>query len=550
MKRTLQKSALAILAIAILLGFGLVAMSATRNVPGTYETITEALEAAVAGDTIAVAAGYNSEEEGETFPITVTLDNITITGASGATLRVPSSSAGVVFKGVTGGKLQGFSITSEEDADPEVPSELGDIGVVVKESTNVTVKANTIYNLLSGIRLINASYNTIQNNTVYDIGADTDTTTAVERNGIGIFLEVSDNNTLSGNEVYDSGVGLFVFESAYNNVVGDSYHDNTLVGVDLNDSSRNGLDGLSVKDNGTWGIFLVMSAENLVENCEVSGNELGGIELAGSSLNTIRGNYIHDNGNATGDNFQLVLATGDKALFTSPIFDAEQALGEIDKIRDKKHMVEWQVDLFEDWLIDIDEELIEIEQKILIARGMCTTSEPQSASIVLKIEQAIDEKHCIVGEYGTDDFPEAYDPFIGNLSDASHRPGFETLLTDPMYNFSLPDADEGFQQQFDSLYVAKPTPNGEVVGVVDPQTWIFDGTEGWVLVTDKYEGTKYPLTKMKILVLFAKAEGILTVGQSDLDDIMKGRETDFPLPKDTESLTKAAILHILGGAMY
>ena len=102
MKRTAQRSALAIIAIAVLLSFGLVAAAATLNVPGNFATISEALDAASAGDTIAVAAGYDSEDAEDKLPLTVTLDNITIIGASGATLRVRASSAGVVFKGVYG----------------------------------------------------------------------------------------------------------------------------------------------------------------------------------------------------------------------------------------------------------------------------------------------------------------------------------------------------------------------------------------------------------------------------------------------------------------
>jgi len=541
MKRKLRIPALAVLAIAVLLSFGLSASALMPpiNVPADYDTITEALAHAVAGSTILVAAGYDSEDDDEKFPITVTLDNITIVGASGAIIRVPASHAGVVFKGVTGGKLEGFLITSVKDADPQEDppdTELGDIGVVVKESTNVLVKGNTIYNLLEGIRLINASYNTIESNTLHNIGEDTDPLTPVVRSGIGIFLEVSTSNTLRNNEVYNSGEGLFVFESHYNDVIGDSYHDNTFMGVDLNDSSRNGLDGLSVKDNGTWGIYLMFSAENTVENCEVSGNDMGGIELAASSLNYVLDNYIHDNGTGTKDNIQVVVADGDKVLFTAPdVFNPEEPIGEIAKIKAKKDMVEWKVGFFEGWIVDLDRELEEITQKVDIAAGMCDL-QTHSDTIIDVIETAIDEKHCIIQ---TDSYT------IDNLDDVSHRAGFFTWLTDPTKNFSIEGAGEYFDDQIDSLWIVEDNTltgaEAEAIARIDL------GCDWWVVTSDYDGNTTYPFTKMVEFYWRADALGFINLDCDDLETLAKAEETedlDFPLLTG-KSLTKEAILRVI-----
>ena len=311
--------------------------------PTQYATVTAALAAAEPGDVIEVAASYDSADAGETFPITITKDDISIICEVGAIFRVPSSSVAFVFYLVDGGALKYAEITSEEGFDPEDADTLGDLGVLIKESTDVVVEGNVIHDLLSGIRLILASGNTLKKNELYNIGRVVEG----KRTGIGIFLEKSDGNTLSGNEVYDSGEGLFLFESDNNTVLGDSYHDNDQMGANLNDSNENTLEDLYVADNGTWGVRFMFADGNVLRDSEIAGNALGGVELAASVDNEIRDNYIHDNGTDTQrDNIQVVVTGGDKAIFRAPdVFNPpEDELGPIDDIRAsaayRKHVVE------------------------------------------------------------------------------------------------------------------------------------------------------------------------------------------------------------------
>jgi len=80
MKRTMRKSALAMIVIAVLLSVGLVAAASTVYVGvsgvSPYATITAALAAAIAGDTITVLDSYTGE--GETFPILIQKSGITL----------------------------------------------------------------------------------------------------------------------------------------------------------------------------------------------------------------------------------------------------------------------------------------------------------------------------------------------------------------------------------------------------------------------------------------------------------------------------------------
>ena len=352
--------------------------AATLRVPTEYPTVTAALDAADPGDTIEVAATYDSADAGEVFPITVTKDDISIICEEGAIFRVPSSSAGFVFYKVEGGALKYAEITSEENFKPEDATTLGDVGVLIKESSGVVVEGNVIHDLLSGIRLILASGNTITDNELYNIGRVVDG----KRTGIGIFLEKSNGNTLSGNEVYDSGEGLFLFESHNNTVLGDSYHDNDEMGVNLNDSDENTLEDLDVADNGTWGVRFMFADKNVLRDSEIAGNQLGGVELAASSENEIRDNYIHDNGTSTqDDNIQVVVTGGDKAIFRAPDAFKAKDEGPIAEIRAEKEFVEQKVAWLRAWIDDLDYELEEIVQKVATAIGMIPVSDSDCETI-------------------------------------------------------------------------------------------------------------------------------------------------------------------------
>jgi|GEM_PF-4197729 len=157
------------------------ALAAVLYVPNPYPTIADALKAAKPGDTVWVTEAYTGT--GESFPLVVDKNNITIHFDEGAVLKVPSSYVGIVFLGVTGGVLEGAEITSQSTTN------MGDIAVLVKESAGVIIRYNEIHDVLQGIRIISSSNTQVQGNVIHDIGVDIKPGSAEERTGIGIFIQ-------------------------------------------------------------------------------------------------------------------------------------------------------------------------------------------------------------------------------------------------------------------------------------------------------------------------------------------------------------------------
>jgi len=360
-------------AIVGILLMGATAISATLNVPSEYATISEAVAHAKSGDTIQVSAGTYSSG----FPVTVTIDNLTIEGSGNPELEVPSDAAGIVFKGVEGGAVRGLVITGAA------------IGIVVKDSFGVTVEGNLIDGTSEGIRLYRAEGCTVRENVV------------VNADGFAIFLEAcgttSDpaENNLTGNVVTGGNDGLFLFKSFGNTVSGDSYSDGDGFGVVLNDSDGNYLAGLTVVEYAGWGVYLVLSDGNTVTGSTITENAAGGIEIAGSAENSITSNRIQDNGDGLADDYQMIITSGDKEiLYADPIPGNYPTFA---AIAIEKHKVEAKFDLIREWLGypdgDLWGELVEINQKLAGALSNIDAHDATGATDL--IDSAIAEKHII-----------------------------------------------------------------------------------------------------------------------------------------------------------
>jgi parallel beta-helix repeat protein len=479
MKRNVRKSALAVIAIAALL-------VPPINVPADYDTITEALTHAVPGSTILVAASYNPDVDGdgdiepdtgdEQFPILVQKDNITII-ASGTVLIAGNADSPVFVVGayrqfdpvtdlyvpqrVSGVTIEGFTI-GIDPTDLDLP--MSPIGILVKEAKTVTIKNNTIYGTGEGIRLLDSTGCTISGNTISGIGRiiDYGPPITLTFNGIGIFLERSANNTLTNNTVMLCGLGLFIFESAGNTVSASTFTLNVNGGIVLNDSADNLLTGLTVTDNGkgldinveptgapmAWGIRFVFSDGNALAESLVSYNGLGGVELVGSQNNSIgglwkgqmlNGNTILSNG-AANDGYrdpQVVVTSGDKAIFTSDVFAAYNLLGNLPEFVEEKQEANDKLDLLKFWTEDLDLELYEIRQKIASAIGMIDTGGDPTDFIN---DSIIVEKHFITNVQSDSGIINR--GFWENTNNASHRP---SAMEDPMKNFTLEAAKTAFR---------------------------------------------------------------------------------------------------------
>jgi hypothetical protein len=86
---------------------------AVHDVPATFATITAAIAAASAGDTVQVASGtYSPSTNGETFPLLVTTDLRLIgAGLESTLLDAEGTSRVLDFQGPGGGRISGFTIT-------------------------------------------------------------------------------------------------------------------------------------------------------------------------------------------------------------------------------------------------------------------------------------------------------------------------------------------------------------------------------------------------------------------------------------------------------
>jgi hypothetical protein len=100
-------------ASALALAASTPAAAATHHVPSGFATLTDAIAAASPGDTVVVAAGtYSPSANGETFPLLVTTDALTILGAGMGLSVLDAEGVARVFlwDAASGGRVSGFTI--------------------------------------------------------------------------------------------------------------------------------------------------------------------------------------------------------------------------------------------------------------------------------------------------------------------------------------------------------------------------------------------------------------------------------------------------------
>ena len=452
------------LALVLLVGILVVPVTgATLEVPGTYDTITEALEAASPGDTINVAETYSFS--GEEFPILVQKDGVTINGNE------------AVFDLDTGNNVF-FTVGAKRYVDPDTGEKKYDrvsgvtiknfvvegdtpVAFVVKHADNVTLEANTIDAYLAddysseiqeGIRLIDTNDSTIEGNTITEVGEKSPDREGnlTSADGIGIFLQRSDNNILTGNIVKRSGLGLFLYKSKNNEVDGDLYESNFFGGVVVNNSNSNLLTGLKVANNGdsndsAWGVRFVHSDMNTLEDSEVVANTEGGVQLIGAQDNSIDGNLVYDNGSSdgTGDpDAQIVITKGDKLEV-----EAERNLDYTwEDFVEQKHLVEDKILLLDDWLTKLDDELEDLPK--IIGDGHLKEAKARLRAILAGLG---DEQ---TGNY----YGKIYGPFDPQTASSKYQNGAnekvildQSHLTDPAQNFTLEENFLGDSTEFEKF---------------------------------------------------------------------------------------------------
>lgn len=247
----------------------------TLLVPSQYSTIQSAVDAAVTGDTILVAAGSYAES------VAVT-KSVSLVGESRDTTIIDASASGpgINITGTSGVLVSGFRIQDTGFYD----------AIVVSSSSNVTIYQNRVQASLNvfGIFVSNS-------NGVHVIGND------LTGNFHGVRIQAGASNLVQGNNVTANTIGVSVFLSKGNKIV-----DNLLrlgeQGILLGgESEATVVARNSIANNTVFGIFLRDSRGHLIvynriENTTTTGPiPAEGIHVQNSTRNIIHHNSLRNN---------------------------------------------------------------------------------------------------------------------------------------------------------------------------------------------------------------------------------------------------------------
>ncbi len=197
------------------------ALAAELIVPDRYRGIQEAIDSAVAGDTVVIREGEYRENVVVNKPLTVRGD--TASGTVVITAAITSEPV-ITVKGVTAVTIAGITVSGS-----------GIAGVYIVDSSEVkhlnTIATRNRY----GIHLERSDGNTIQDN-------------SAELNEYGIYLTKSSDNVIEGNRAdNNSDKGIILIDSNRNSLTGNSATANYWDGLNLYNSHRN-----SIRDNKLW----------------------------------------------------------------------------------------------------------------------------------------------------------------------------------------------------------------------------------------------------------------------------------------------------------
>jgi parallel beta-helix repeat protein len=157
-------------------------------------------------------------------------------------------------------------------------------GFSLSSVSNVTIENTTIKNGAIGIYLDYSNDNTLSGNNV-----------TAHTYGYGIDLQFSSDNTLSGNNVTINSYGIVLSNSSNNVFSRNNVTASIFDGVDLYYSSNNTLSGNNVTANSDYGVYLYYSSNNTLSGNTVTANGYGGINLESCDNNTLSGNTVTAN---------------------------------------------------------------------------------------------------------------------------------------------------------------------------------------------------------------------------------------------------------------
>ncbi len=258
--------------------------------PGNYTTIQAAIDDANPGDTV---FAYNS-----TYYEDLYVDkSLSVIGEGRSTTMIEGSGPEYVVRVVADWvNITGFTVTGNGSVSTLAGMDLRDVH-------NCQIADNTIWKNEYGILLMSSSNNTIANNILMN-------------NRTGIYIALSDDNVINGNEVWQNEDGIELVSSSYNTIASNevrnnrwgivlsfSSHHNTILnnsvhdnyeGIDILISDNNTIRGNNASFNDSVGIQLYHSANSAVVHNVVSNNWIG-ISLYHSVMNAVVNNSISSN---------------------------------------------------------------------------------------------------------------------------------------------------------------------------------------------------------------------------------------------------------------
>ena len=207
-----------------------------------YHSISAAVQAANAGDTIHVGPGTYVENVVVNKPLKI----VSTKGAQATVLKASDTSKEVFLLGSSDIDIQGFTITG------------GNKGVSFGHTSNCIVTNCVVNGNVFGVYLSGATSNLVSNNNL-------------NGNGFGIYLDGSSGNKLSNNSASNEqgggggaslSDGIYMYNSNNNNVTRCDLSNNVNFGLSLYNSKNNFFSNNTISSNAQFGVRLRDGADN------------------------------------------------------------------------------------------------------------------------------------------------------------------------------------------------------------------------------------------------------------------------------------------------
>ena len=239
-------------------------------VPDNYLKIQDAINNAVAGDTIIVRAGTYTENVDVNKAI-----NLIGEGRDLVTVTAKDTSDHVFDVTARYVNITGFRVVGAT----------GDkAGIYLNRLDHSNIYTNDVSNNNYGIFLYHSDNNILSDNFISGNSFS------------GIHLYSSDSNSIINNAASDNFCNIFIQSSKNNNITDNTASDGDY-GIYMSFSANNKLTGNTANSNARYGIDLVgSSVNNTITDNNVSDGEHGGIAIGYSSnYNTITHNIVNSN---------------------------------------------------------------------------------------------------------------------------------------------------------------------------------------------------------------------------------------------------------------